>query len=56
MTNPVIYWFRQDLRTRDLPGLIAAAATGAPVLACYILEDSSPGGAAMGAAMGAAQR
>jgi deoxyribodipyrimidine photo-lyase len=50
MTSPIIYWFRQDLRTRDLPGLIAAAATGRPVLACYILDDVSPGEAAMGSA------
>jgi deoxyribodipyrimidine photo-lyase len=50
MTNPVIYWFRQDLRTRDLPGLLAAAASGQPLLACYILDDVSPGEAAMGAA------
>jgi deoxyribodipyrimidine photo-lyase len=39
----VIYWFRQDLRLRDLRGLNAAAATGRPVLACYILDDDSPG-------------
>ena len=50
MTNPIIYWFRQDLRTRDLPGLIAAAATGRPLLACYILDDISPGDARPGGA------
>ena len=42
MTSPIIYWFRQDLRTRDLPGLLAAAATGQPLIACYILDDISP--------------
>lgn len=50
MTAPVIYWFRQDLRLRDLPGLTAAAATGRPVLACYILDDESPGQWRMGGA------
>ena len=43
MTSPIIYWYRQDLRTHDLPGLIAAAATGQPVIPCYILDDQAPG-------------
>tara|TARA_R110001599_G_scaffold353866_1_gene600957 strand:+ start:77401 stop:78843 length:1443 start_codon:yes stop_codon:yes gene_type:complete len=50
MTTPIIYWFRQDLRTRDLPGLTAAVATGRAVLPCYILDDISPGDDAMGSA------
>jgi deoxyribodipyrimidine photo-lyase len=50
MTSPIIYWFRQDLRTQDLPGLYAAAATGRPLVACYILDDISPGDEAMGSA------
>ncbi len=50
MTSPVIYWFRQDLRSRDLPGLAAAAATGRPVICCYILDDHSCGAWAPGAA------
>ncbi len=50
MTSPVIYWFRQDLRLRDLPGLSAALATGRPVLACYILDEESPGQWQMGGA------
>ena len=50
MTTPIIYWFRQDLRTSDLPGLIAAAATGRPIVPCYILDDISPGDDAMGSA------
>ncbi|MCB1706197.1 MAG: deoxyribodipyrimidine photo-lyase [Halioglobus sp.] len=49
-SRPVIYWFRQDLRLRDLRGLNAAMATGRPVLACYILDDESPGEWQMGAA------
>ncbi len=43
MSQPVIYWFRQDLRLNDLPALIAAVASGRPVLACYILDEESPG-------------
>lgn len=50
MKAPVIYWFRQDLRLRDLRGLNAAVATGRPVLACYILDDESPGPWKMGGA------
>lgn len=48
--SPVIYWFRQDLRLRDLRGLNAALATARPVLACYILDDESPGEWRMGGA------
>lgn len=43
MKAPIIYWFRQDLRLQDLSGLRAAAATGRPVLPCFILDDESPG-------------
>ena len=43
MPTPIIYWFRQDLRTLDLPGLAAAAATGRPVIACYTLDEHSAG-------------
>jgi deoxyribodipyrimidine photo-lyase len=43
MNNAIIYWFRRDLRVQDLPGLRAAAATGKPLVACYILDDNSPG-------------
>ncbi|MFT4823770.1 MAG: deoxyribodipyrimidine photo-lyase [Halioglobus sp.] len=43
MNSPIIFWFRQDLRTHDLPGLFAAAATGRPIVPCYILDDASPG-------------
>lgn len=50
MTAPIIYWFRQDLRIHDLPGLAAAAATGQPVVPCYILDDESAGEAAPGRA------
>jgi deoxyribodipyrimidine photo-lyase len=50
MTAPVIMWFRQDLRLADNPALHAAAATGAPVIPLYILDDDNPGEWAMGAA------
>ncbi|MEZ5573936.1 MAG: deoxyribodipyrimidine photo-lyase [Halioglobus sp.] len=50
MNKPVIYWFRQDLRLQDLRGLTAALATGRQVLACYILDDDSPGQWRMGGA------
>ena len=49
--NPVIVWFRQDLRLADNPALAFAAATGWPLLCLYILDDEiagawKPGGAA----------
>lgn len=50
MTAPLIYWYRQDLRTSDLPALAAAAATGQPLIACYIFDDVSPAEHAMGSA------
>ncbi|MEQ8516209.1 MAG: deoxyribodipyrimidine photo-lyase, partial [Chromatocurvus sp.] len=50
MTPPLIFWFRQDLRTVDLPGLNAAAATGRPLLALYILDEHTPGTWAPGGA------
>ncbi|MFT4520880.1 MAG: deoxyribodipyrimidine photo-lyase [Halioglobus sp.] len=50
MTTPIIFWYRQDLRTHDLPGLRAAAATGQPIIPCYILDDVTPGHWRMGSA------
>ncbi len=47
---PVIFWFRQDLRLADNPGLSAAIASGAPLLPVYILDDEDAGEWAMGAA------
>ena len=41
--KPVIVWFRQDLRLADNPALRAAAATGAPVLPLFVLDDETPG-------------
>jgi len=42
MTQPVIMWFRQDLRLVDNPALSAAAAAG-PVIGVYVLDDETPG-------------
>jgi deoxyribodipyrimidine photo-lyase len=41
--QPVIVWFRQDLRLADNPALAAAVETGAPVLPIYILDDENAG-------------
>ena len=50
MKNPVIIWFRQDLRLADNPALNAAVETDHPVLPVYILDDESAGEHAMGGA------
>ncbi|MCX2974308.1 deoxyribodipyrimidine photo-lyase [Halieaceae bacterium IMCC8485] len=50
LTDPVIYWFRRDLRLTDLPGLQAALASGKPVIPCFILDDESTEEWAMGGA------
>jgi deoxyribodipyrimidine photo-lyase len=42
MTEPVILWFRQDLRLSDQAALIAAAGEG-PVVPVYVLDDETPG-------------
>jgi len=49
-TGPAIVWFRQDLRLADNPALAAAAASGAPILPVYILDDDNAGDWRMGAA------
>ena len=48
--QPVIVWFRQDLRLADNPALDAACRSGHPVLPIYILDDAAAGEWAMGAA------
>lgn len=40
MNAPLILWFRQDLRLHDLPALHAAIASGRPLIAVYILDDT----------------
>jgi len=42
MADPVIVWFRQDLRLSDQPALAAAAKAG-PVVGLYVLDDDAPG-------------
>ncbi len=37
-----LVWFRQDLRLADNPALCAAAASGRPVVALYVLDDTLP--------------
>ncbi len=41
--EPAILWLRNDLRLADNPALVAAAATGRPVLPLYVLDDETPG-------------
>ena len=48
--NPVIVWFRQDLRLADNPALAAAVATGRPILPLFVLDDESPDVRPMGGA------
>lgn len=49
LDNPVIYWFRQDLRLTDLPALLAAADAG-KIIPCFILDDEAAGEWACGGA------
>ena len=35
---PAVLWFRRDLRLRDLPPLLTAAASTDEVLACFVLD------------------
>lgn len=39
-TALLIYWFRQDLRLTDNPGLAAALATGRPVIPLYVHDTA----------------
>lgn len=49
-TAPIILWFRQDLRLRDNPALMAAHETGRPIIPLYILDDHNSGEWKMGGA------
>ncbi|MFM2129177.1 MAG: hypothetical protein RL477_723 [Pseudomonadota bacterium] len=42
MNQPVICLFANDLRLADQPALSAAVASGAPVVPCYVLDDTAP--------------
>ena len=48
--RPTIVWFRQDLRLRDHPALLAAARRGGPVLPVYVYDPGAGGRWARGAA------
>ncbi|MHA7871941.1 MAG: deoxyribodipyrimidine photo-lyase, partial [Hyphococcus sp.] len=39
--QPVIVWFRNDLRIEDNPALFAARESGRPVIPLYILDEQS---------------
>lgn len=41
--QPIIVWFRQDLRVADNPALHHAAQSGRPVLPVFVLDDVTPG-------------
>jgi deoxyribodipyrimidine photo-lyase len=43
MTGPVILFLRRELRLADNPALMAAVASGAPVLPVFVLDDASAG-------------
>ena len=45
-----IVWFRDDLRLSDNPALSEAAASGAPLLALYVLDEAAMGDWRLGAA------
>ncbi len=48
--NPVIVWFRNDLRLGDNPALTRAATTGRPVIPLFILDEAAPGVRPLGGA------
>lgn len=55
--NPVIVWFRDDLRLSDHPALHAAVQSGQPVICLYVLdEDSTPLRPPRGRPIGGASR
>jgi len=47
---PALFWFRDDLRLADNPGLAAACASGRPITLLYVLDEQSPEARAPGAA------
>jgi deoxyribodipyrimidine photo-lyase len=48
--SPLLVWFRDDLRVADHPALAAAAKTGQPIVALYLLDEESRGLRPLGAA------
>jgi deoxyribodipyrimidine photo-lyase len=47
--EPIILWFRQDLRLADNPALRMAAASGRPIIPLFVLTEASDGRAWGGA-------
>ena len=39
--NPIIVWFRRDLRVADNPALFHASQTGAPIVPVFVLETDN---------------
>ncbi len=50
MTDPVLFWFRDDLRLADNPALLAACADHRPIRLIYILHDGQTHSRPLGAA------
>ncbi len=50
LSKPALVWFRNDLRLSDNPALMAASASGRPLIAVYVLDDENAGAWAMGGA------
>ena len=50
MTTPILVWLRRDLRLADQPAFHAAAASGAPVVPVYVLDDAGAGERKLGGA------
>ncbi len=50
MTDPVLYWFRDDLRLADNPALAAAVSSAKPLHLIYVFDDSGRHGRPLGAA------
>ncbi|MCC7345883.1 MAG: deoxyribodipyrimidine photo-lyase, partial [Variibacter sp.] len=48
--QPVVVWFRNDLRLRDHPALTAAGTSGAPLVCLYVLDEVADGRPLGGAA------
>ncbi|MEO8327444.1 MAG: deoxyribodipyrimidine photo-lyase, partial [Nitrospirota bacterium] len=48
--SPVVIWFRQDLRIKDNPALLAAHQTGHPILPLFIFDEENSGEWKLGAA------
>lgn len=42
-SSPVILWYRDDLRLADHAPLLAAVATGAPIIPLFVFDETTPG-------------